>query len=174
MTSRAPIAEPIQMPAHSSAEAKWLGQETGHSGAGGVRVVSELSPAATNRRRAMAALLAVAWCAILGWLALATSNPVTLNRTQVRGADAVITARIENLAAGRCRVVQQWTGDALPDEVVVQGLDETAARGDGQWILPLERTREGYEVRPSALPSGARLVYPATEEAVGQLREMVE
>jgi hypothetical protein len=135
---------------------------------------SSLTPTAANRRRAIAALMAVAWCAALAWLALATANPITLNRRQILDADIVITARIEDRAAGKCRVAERWTGAAVPDELVVSGLKETAARGDGGWILPLKEARGGYEVLASALPSRARLVYPATPDAVRQLRELVE
>ena len=170
MISRAPIAEPIQMPAASTA-----GPEPG---AGGVQTAfalqSPLPPAAAGRRRALVVLLAVAWCAALAWLALATSNPVTLNRAQIRGADAVITARIEDLAAGRCRVVKQWTGEAVPNELVVRGMDQSAAREEGEWILPLHRSHDGFELQPGALPSQTRLVYPATPEAVDQLRKLVD
>src|SRR5690349_17454053 len=165
MTSRAPIAGPIQMPASSPAEPQQR--------AGDMRARAALPPAAANRRRVLAALLAVAWCAALAWLALATSNPVILNRAQIRGADAVVTVRIEDRASGKCRVVQQWSGDAVPAELVVRELAKTAARGDGEWILPLQKTREGYEVQQSALSSQARLVYPATKEAVGQIREIL-
>jgi hypothetical protein len=133
-----------------------------------------LTPTAANRRRAALALIAVAWCAALAWLALATANPVTLNRRQILEADVVITARIEDRAAGKCRVVQHWKGTPVPDELVVSGLKETAVHGDGEWILPLQKVRGGYEVLASALPSRARLVYPATDEAMEQLRGMVE
>jgi hypothetical protein len=129
---------------------------------------------AAARRRMIAALLAVAWCASLMWLALTASNPVTLNRRQILEADAVITARIDDHAAGTCRVIRQWSGPALPEELIVRGLDQTAARREGEWILPLRQVRDGYEVVPSLLPSRARLVYPAGDEAVRQLSALLE
>lgn len=122
----------------------------------------------------IAALLAVAWCAALMWLALTASNPVTLNRRQLLEADAVITARIDDRAAGKCVVVRQWSGTALPAAVVVRRLDETAARGEGEWILPLRQLRDGYDVLPSLLPSRARLVYPAGDDAERQLSSLFE
>jgi len=133
-----------------------------------------LSVGAMNRRRAVAAMLAVGWCAALAWLALMTSNPITLNRRQILAADAVVTARIEDRDAGRIRIVRQWFGAALPAEISVRHLDSTAARGAGEWILPLRGTEKGYEVLPSELPSRARLVSPATPEAVRQLAELLE
>lgn len=164
MNSGAPIAEPVPMPAPSAAESR-------DDGPGAVPGL--LSPAAISNRRAAAAAIAVVWCAALAWLALATSNPVTLNRKQVLEADAVVAVQIQDRVAGACRVVRRWRGTAVPDEIVVHGLAETAARGDGEWILPLQQTGRGYEVQTSALPGQLRLVYPATPEAVRQMEELV-
>lgn len=130
---------------------------------------SSAAAAQSAARRAAAALIALGWCAALAWLALATSNPITLNRKQIRDADAVVTVRVIDAKAGTCRIVQQWTGDPLPQEIVVDRLLETAARGDAEWILPLARHRGELSVLTSRLPSKARLVYPATPEAVRQL-----
>lgn len=137
------------------------------------RTPAPLSSAAIRGRRTAVVLLAVTWCLALGWLALATSNPVTLNRRQILEADAVVTGRITDRAAGACRVERQWRGTAVPEEIVVHALAETAVGVDGAWILPLKRTRRGYEVQPTVLPSQARLVYPATEKAVTQLERLV-
>jgi hypothetical protein len=118
-------------------------------------------------------LLAAGWCAALLWLVLATSNPVTLNRRQVLDADAVVTAHVTDVATGTCRIVKQWNGAPLPAEIVVEELSETAATAGGEWILPLAVTVDGYEVVPSRLPSHARLVYPATPEAMEQLERIL-
>lgn len=131
------------------------------------------APPRSVARRCSAALIALLWCAALAWLALATANPVTLNRRQILDADAVVTVRIVDLPAGTCEIVKQWTGDPLPEEIVVERLLETAARGDGEWILPLARDRDGMSVLTSRLPSKARLVYPATPEAVAQLESIL-
>jgi hypothetical protein len=107
------------------------------------------------------------------WLVLATSNPVTLNRQQILDADAVVTVRVLKVHEGRCRIERQWTGAALPEEIVVHELDKTPASEAGQWILPLAATADGNEIIPSQLPSHARLVYPATPEAVQQLERIL-
>lgn len=164
MTSGAPIAEPVPMSAPPDAELR-----------DGVpqALPAPLPRAGVTRRRAAAAVISVAWCAALAWLVLATSNPVTLNRRQILNADAVVTVQITDRAVGACRVVRQWRGTAAPDEIVVRGLAETAASGDGEWILPLQKTQGGYEVLPSARGGEARLVYPATPAVVRQLEELV-
>lgn len=164
MNSGTPIAKPVPMPAPPAADSR-----------DGVprALLAPLSPEAISNRRSAAAAIAVGWCAALAWLALATSNPVTLNRKQILAADAVVNVQIKDRAAGACRVLKSWRGTATPNEIVVHGLAETAARGDGEWILPLQETRRGYEVQTSALPEQLRLVYPATPEAVRQLEELV-
>jgi hypothetical protein len=125
------------------------------------------------RRRRFCLLLAAGWCALLACLVLTTANPVTLNRRQILEADAVVTAQVLDSATGRCRIVNTWSGTALPDDTLVAHLDETAATPGGEWILPLAKRGDGFEVLPSRLPSGARLVYPATPEAVRQLEEIL-
>lgn len=134
---------------------------------------STAAPPATARRAAVA-LIAVAWCAGLTWLVLTTSNPVTLNRLQILEADEVVTATIEDRDSGRCRIIRQWTGEALRKEIVVDGLSKTAAQSQGEWILPLVELGEELQIVPSRLPSRARLVYPATPEAVAQLETILD
>jgi len=134
---------------------------------------AQLAPVNAPASRAAAALIAVGWCGALSWLVLTTSNPVTLNRRQILDADAVVTAHVTDLKSGRCRVVKQWTGDPLTDEIVVERLNQTAALADGEWILPLARHSDELQVVASRLPSRARLVYPATPEAVAQLEAIL-
>lgn len=100
---------------------------------------------------------------------LSAANPVTLNRRQILDADAVVTAQVIEPSTGACRIVRQWSGATLPNELVVVHLDETAARPGSDWILPLVQVGKDPEVLASRLPSHARLVYPATPEAVEQL-----
>jgi hypothetical protein len=131
------------------------------------------SPASGTARRTAAALIAVVWCVALTWLVLATANPVTLNRRQILDADAVVTAQLIDPATGTCRIVRQWNGTTLPDEIVVAHLDETAVRAGSDWILPLVKTGEEPEVLASSPPSHARFVYPATPEALEQLEAIL-
>ena len=98
------------------------------------------APPSTSRRAALA-LIAVAWCAGLTWLVLTTSNPVTLNRLQILEADAVVTAAVDDLASGRCRVIQQWSGEALPNNIVVARLGDTAAQAWLDARLPAHANR---------------------------------
>lgn len=129
------------------------------------------SPAA--RRRRMAVLIALAWCAALACLVLTSANPVTLNRRQILDAAAVVTVQISDRQSGVCQVTRQWSGAPLPGQITVQQLNETSATADGEWILPLEARNDQLKVLPSLLPSGARLVYPATPDAVRQLETIL-
>ncbi|MBL8848137.1 MAG: hypothetical protein JNG89_00550, partial [Planctomycetaceae bacterium] len=80
----------------------------------------------------------------------------------------VVTAQLVDPATGTCRIVRQWNSASLPEEIVIAHLDETAIAPAGDWIIPLINTRNEWDVAPSPLSSRARLVYPATPEAVQQ------
>ncbi|MBL8851510.1 MAG: hypothetical protein JNG89_17635 [Planctomycetaceae bacterium] len=127
------------------------------------------SPSVSVAAHTAIAIIAIAWCAALTWLVLATANPVTLNRRQILDADAVVTAQLVDPATGTCRIVRQWNGPMLPNEIVVAYLDETAVRAGGDWILPLVKIGDQPEVLASSLRSHARFVYPATPEVLEQL-----
>lgn len=126
-----------------------------------------------TRRRWIVILIAVVWCGALAGLVLTSANPLTLNRRQILDAAAVVTVQIVDRPAGECRVTRQWTGAPLPEQINVQQLSETAATAEGQWILPLDVRGGRLQVLPSLLPSGARLVYPATPDAVRQLEAIL-
>lgn len=131
------------------------------------------SGATNQRRRAIAFTVAALWIAALTLLTVTTSNPVTLNREQILRADAVVSAQVLDVHSGACRIEHQWSGTPLEPDVIVQGLEQTAATTEGLWILPLTSGPAGLEVERTLLPSGARLVYPATPQAVRQLEQLL-
>ena len=131
-------------------------------------------PAPPSRRRLLAAVIAILWPAALALLVLTTANPITLNRRQILEADAVVTAQVIDLESGTCRIVKQWSGENLPHDLVVSKLTEAGIQPAGEWILPLVRSSDGWEVIPLRLPSQPRLVYPATADAVRQLQEILD
>jgi hypothetical protein len=110
----------------------------------------------------------------LATLAITTANPVTLNREQFSRADVVVTARIMDLAGGRCDVERRWTPGPDLDSIAVANLVQTGARSGSLYILPLYSRGDGrFEVVPSHLPNKAPLVYPATPEAFLQLKSFL-
>jgi hypothetical protein len=153
------------MPAGSTAHV----QSTGN--------VPDTAPAPSDvagRRRIIAVLIAIAWCAVLAILVLLSANPVTLNRRQIFDADALVAAQVLDPQSGACRVTRQWNDDPLPEQIVVERLHDTAVTEEGEWILPLQVRGDRLEIVPSLLPSGARLVYPATPDAVRQLEAILD
>jgi hypothetical protein len=130
---------------------------------------------APSRRRVLLALgIAAAWIVALATLALNAANPIVLNRAQVRQAAVVVSARVIDLAGGECAVEGQWAGPPIAQTIRVANLHETRAAGGATYILPLDPVGEGaFAVIPAPLDGEPRLVYPATEDVVAQVEELL-
>jgi hypothetical protein len=125
-------------------------------------------------RFAFVLLLALAWLVFLVTLAVTTANPVTLNREQLSRADVIVTARIADLAGGRCDVERRWTPGPDLDSIAVANVVQTRARSGILYILPLHSRGDGrFEVVPAHLPDKAPLIYPATPDAFRQLESLL-
>jgi hypothetical protein len=108
-------------------------------------------------------------------LAFTQANPVTLNRGQILRADVIVTARIDDFAEGACTVERQWRDGGPLGSITVANLGETAAEQGRTYILPLVQSRSGsYEVVAARLPTHPCLVYPATDEALQQLQQLLQ
>jgi hypothetical protein len=122
----------------------------------------------------VAGLLAGSWWASLAAMALLTSNPVTLNRLQIRESQLVVSGTVQDLAKGTVTVEQEWKVATNAKTLSVSNLAQTAAREGETYLLPLSRNdAESYRITPALLPNGGLLIYPAVPEALEQLRTLL-
>ena len=123
----------------------------------------------------VAIVIAAMWILGLLILAVVSSNPVTLNRTQIQYSDYIVTARRPKADADTLVVEKEWLRNDELSEITLTNLDETGMPADEAFLVPLQRLGGGrYRVTPTSLPNKAALIYPATEEAQAQLREILE
>jgi hypothetical protein len=123
-----------------------------------------------------AVLLFAVWFAFLLTLALFSANPVTLNRRQIRQADLVVEARVENPATGECRIVRTWPeAPQLGPTITIAGLADLAVRPGETYLLPLERLPRGagFRIAPTPPPLSKPLIYPAADDSRRQLAEIL-
>lgn len=134
-------------------------------------------------------LLAALVLAALWWLALAlmawlTANPVTINVWQVYQADVVVQAMVVDPQSGAIEVSREWKNDrtSLPGQSIVKDTALAEAVPGNSYLLPLTRSATGeWQVTRAALrtPLGKPqqyappYIYPATEEAIAQLEEVL-
>jgi hypothetical protein len=136
----------------------------------------------------LAAVLAVAWTAWLGYQALTTADPIVVSRPQVMAAPVVVVAELTEPAADprTARVTRIYRGDDVlgakenkPKALTIQvrGLQGVAS---GLYILALRESAMGeFEVMPLPLSPGFRdilrgnkpPIYPATKSTELQVRE---
>lgn len=123
-----------------------------------------------------AVLLFGIWFTFLVTLAVRTANPVTLNRRQIREADLIVEATIENAATGECHIVRSWPEALqLGPVVTIVGLADLAVRTGTAYLLPLERNERGagYRIAPTPPPLSKPLIYPADDESRRQLEDIL-
>ena len=116
-----------------------------------------------------AAAVAVVWAAGLGTLAATTANPATLNREQLRRADALIWAEVRSVKNDAARLLIREAapagaadvpGELAPgDEVTVRRFPAGAADAGDLRAVPVRRVGGDWEVAglSESLP---RFVYP--------------
>lgn len=128
-----------------------------------------------SRFRLAAGLFAL-WFALLAGLAFWTANPVTLNRQQLRHADIVVQATVDNITTGQCTIVQSWPAGAAGEVVMVKGLDGIPIVIGESYVLALQRDPQGngYTIVTTAPPESAQLVYPATDDSLRQVSEVLD
>jgi len=123
--------------------------------------------------------IGLGWIAILSVMVLFTSNPVTLNRSQLREADVVVVGQVQpDGRVARFDDSPDWP--FAPDsELQVMNLQAASAKVGQAYLLPLTRaghTGRGqdlmFTVTASHLPNAAPLIYPATKESLQQWSEL--
>ena len=114
-------------------------------------------------------VLAVAWYVVLISLAAITGNPVTLNRIQLRESSLVVVGSVDE--NGTVSHILVFKGVAPEGEIVVAPFSWPA----GDYILPLRKAGAGrLEVTPSELPDNPPLIYPANDQSVEQLQQILK
>lgn len=153
---------------------------------------TDAPPAAPTPQRRWSLVVAVtattAWLAALLALVVTTANPVTVNRSQLLAADAVVVADAD-LGSVRgptvmIQVEKTLAGRILPRTLRIVSEDVDRIEEGKPYLFPLSATRDGYAVAPvpqlriQAGPHGLVLTpiedgdertavfYPATEDVL--------
>lgn len=133
-----------------------------------------VTPVIRSPRLAGAAVLFVAWLTVLLALVLTTSNPVVLNRAQLRAAPHVVMARVTDLPAGRCDVERQWRTPTTATALTIVDLHETGARTGQSYLFALQPANgEAFAIVPAGKERAAKPIYPATPESIARLEELL-
>lgn len=127
-----------------------------------------------KKRFALAAVLAGLWVTGLGVLSFLSANPITLNRDQVLSATDVLTAVVEDPKTETVRVEKSWRGTASDERLVLSNLHRVKPAAGDRLLIPVTKSREGWRITLSRLPNEPPLVYPATSESEGQLRQLLK
>jgi len=122
-----------------------------------------------------AAALFAGWLGFLFWLAATTANPILLNNAQLDASPVIVTARVEDVASGRCTVIRRLTqGDSL-NEIVVANLAETGASTGNEYLLPLQpvlmQADTPYRITCTADGRIPPLIYPSGDETTRQFEQ---
>ena len=138
------------------------------------------APVGTDHRRrfpfAIAVVLVGAWLVVLSVLAVLMANPVTINREQILGSDAIIVGVRVAEAKDRdaIRVEKVLAGRGVPPELQLPHFDENAVDHAVRFLIPLRRTRDSFEITPApAELDGRRLVYPASSETLDAVAKIL-
>ena len=125
-------------------------------------------------RYQLAVALIIAWLVALSLLSYFTANPVTLNRDQILESADVLTAVVENPAAGNVRVLHAWKQRADKKTLALPNLKSTEAVSGETCLIPISGAGDEWIVTPSKLPQHPPLIYPATPDAERQLKSILE
>ena len=120
--------------------------------------------------------IAVCWWLSLLGLALFKSTDVVISRTQIDAAHLVVTARIEDGAAGRILVEQDWTDGNTQGTLTVKRLRDRNVPDGQVCLIPLTRNPDGtleVTVVPGSEPP-RRYVYKWSAETESQLRRLID
>jgi len=101
-----------------------------------------------------------------------TANPVTLNRAQIEQADDVVTATIEDPAAGTILVSKAWKQKAPPGRLTAEPLHGRWARPGTAVLVPLAGDAgDRWHIARARLPAIIVVRKGATIAAAGRIVE---
>ena len=125
--------------------------------------------------------LAITWFGCIVFLALTSANPIVVSRPEILQSQVVVSAAIPDAESETITVERVFSGDVKANEklTVLQIHDAPAVQhartmkqpADQLYIFPL--TRFGRFYRITTLPNqvAAPLIYPATPEAIDQVKQ---
>lgn len=128
---------------------------------------NDAGPASTLLRVAL--VTGLMWYSLLAYL-IFTVDPVNVNIRQIVESDAVVRATVN--AAGEVHVDHVWRGNVEPGPLDVEFTKGVKRPGD--FFIPLRRNATGWEITPTNIGEGVRLVYPATDAVVEKMRELLD
>ena len=132
--------------------------------------------------------LLVCWMALIGWLTITRSNPVTLNPRQLSDSDVIVVGRVVSTGTANSTsgIVEPAPDQPWPlpgsDSIRIINLAETGAQVGEIYLLPLvhmkshaekSSSQTDFAVTPTQLPDGESLIYRASPEAFRQYKEIV-
>lgn len=109
------------------------------------------------------------WYSFLAWM-IATSVSVNVNMRQIAESDAVVRASVD--VDGKVHVDHVWRGNVENGPLDVAFPEDIAQ--PGEFFIPLRRNATGWEITPTHIGDGVRLVYPASEAVVSRMRELLD
>lgn len=117
----------------------------------------------------VALIAGLLWYSLLVYL-IATSSSARVNIRQIIESDAVVRATVD--VDRNIHVDHVWRGNmengpldiAFPEELSVPG----------EFFLPLRRNATGWEITKAPIGDGVRLVYPASEGIIEQMRKLLD
>lgn len=115
-------------------------------------------------------VLAGIWYVALISLAALTGNPVTINQLQIRQSDLVVSGTVDENGVVSHINVHKVRGMMPEGEIRIANFEWPP----GSYILPLKREGGGLEVTRSELPDKPPLIYPANDESIEQLLEILK
>jgi hypothetical protein len=127
----------------------------------------------------------VVWIAVLAALVFTSSNPVVVNRAQVLSSSVIAIGHRDPQKPDEFVVTTVWQGAVPAERITVRDWPEICP--DGEIVVPLLRIpNQGFRVTQGELPNPPLrvgkpveaamvrpLVYPATEEVLGQITSLV-
>ena len=116
-----------------------------------------------------AVIVGLLWYSLLAWQ-IATSDPANVNIRQIAESDAVVRATVD--IDGSVHVDHVWRGNVENGPLDVVFPEEVSKPGD--FFIPLRRNATGWEITLAPIGDGVRLVYPASEAIVEQMRELLD
>jgi len=137
-------------------------------------------PASTDQKngtpaRVLTALtLAVVWYVVLISMATTTANPIMLNAAQIKESFAIVLADVN----ADCQISIKKCWKTQLDEKTIQLSHFKFASGEkyppGEYVIPLSRTRSGYEITESKVKNNSRLVYPSSKGLIESLEKFLK
>ena len=123
---------------------------------------------------AVALVVFLVWAAGLVTMAVIVDAPATLNVVQIENAEIILHGTIDPAEEGVFRVDRSWPADATDGVVMIEDLGELSLQPDQSYLMPVERTNDGaFRVILTPKPEEVRLVYPANDETIAVLEDML-